>query len=60
MESTYLLKEEELRILDKNGVNYYFYDAESFLMEGKGNFQEEIYFEDEEEEKKALKLLNRK
>ena len=58
-ETSYLMKRQELGVLDSENVEYYFYDVGSFLFADEIIFPVEVYFDDMKEESKALRLLNR-
>jgi hypothetical protein len=58
-ETTYLMKRNELKKLDDEHIEYYFYDAESFLHNDEIAFPIEVYFDDTVDENRALSLLNR-
>lgn len=59
MEKMYLMKSHELSELEKEGIEYYFYDAESILYNDCVSYPVEVYFDNPQDEEKGLKLLNR-
>lgn len=59
VETTYVMKRNELKKLDDERIEYYFYNAESFLHKDGIAYPIEVNFDNTVDENRALKLLNR-